>query len=197
MMKIYLLACLQLFAGSSLVAQMELQPKPASEDGVEAITDAKKFFDSAETFIGFDDLEKSVRINEKLEDQGVKFSSSNADDSVITVFYSFSNGKSKKMSIASAKPLFQGKMTITLTKKNVVSVGFNLSHTNKGGTIVDAFSDDDKFLGRFGIPESPKRGTAFFGMKSDKPIGKLVISPVIDVDEDFALDDLAFSTKSD
>jgi len=187
---VFFMLCLSV--SSTISAQMKLLDEPKSKSGVDAVTDAKDFLDSANTFIGFDDLEAFSRVNDQYKKLGVTFSSSNTDDSVAVMPYAFADGKSGKFSIASKKPQYQGKMTIAFDGIKIASVGFHLSHVNSGGTLVDAYAKNDKFLGRFGIPKN-KVGTVFFGMKSKTPIAKLIISPVKPVDEDFAIDDLAFT----
>ena len=179
---------------SSISAQMKLLDEPKSQTGVDVLKDAKDFFDKAETFIGFDELEMKARVNDEYKKLGVSFTSSNDDDSVVVVPYRFPGGKSGKFCIASAKPQFQGKVTIAFEDVDVTSVGFHLSHVNPKGTLVDAFDEDGERLGRLEISES-KNGLTFCGLESKTPIAKLVVIPVKEVDADFAIDDFAFNKR--
>lgn len=176
--------------------QMTLSPKFKTMDALETITDVETFYKEAPVSIDFDKRKPGTRVNSLYKENGVLFSSSNEDNSVSIQLYSFRGGRSKKRCIASAKPTYEGKLNIELLEKKVVQVGFNLSHVNKGGTIVDVFGTDGRQLGRLEISKPAMNGLAFCGLKSKVPISKIVVSPVQKIDPDFALDDFAFTNLS-
>jgi hypothetical protein len=130
-------------------------------------------------------------------DQGCTFATSVGDSFVGVQPYDV-GGRSGGKCIATHKPLYQGKMTIRFCKPGddkvpatVTTVGFWVSHVSPDGTALQAYDNDGKLIGS--VSTTKKHGE-FLAIKSTKSIAYIKVVPNIEVDPDFAIDDLVFDT---
>jgi hypothetical protein len=129
--------------------------------------------------------------------QGCTFATS-IDGSFVGVQPYDVGGRSGGLCIATHKPLYQGIMTIRFCKTGddkvpatVTTVGFWVSHVSPDGTALQAYDKDGKLIGSI---STAKRKRDFLAVKSTTPIAYIKVVPNIEVDPDYAIDDLVFDT---
>ena len=166
------------------------------EQALTRIVDSKSFFKKFKGLLDFEDAKAGEVVNNKYAKQGVVFESSNTKKDVSAHMYRFNGGLGGMLCIASQEPTYQGKLTVNFDVGpnkgvGVSQVGFHLAHVSKNGTVVEVYGKDKALLGKLAVDKS-SQGTAFIGFESKKPVMSLLIVPNPKIDEDFALDDLAF-----
>lgn len=126
---------------------------------------------------------------------GCKFESS-FKDSVIAIQPYNVGGRSGGRCAANLQPLYQGQMTIRFCKPGdadmpatVRMVGFWTSHIAPRGTSLEAYDLDDRLIGKI---ETTRPERDFLAIKSEVPIAYIKVVPDLEVDPDYAIDDLVF-----
>lgn len=143
---------------------------------------------------------KSMTVNADVSnafvDVGVKFATSITNSYVSSQSYGFTDGRGGSYSIANYEPTYEGVLTITFCVPGNSSfaagthyVGFNVAHVDVNGTFFEAYDPQGQLITRFATDQT---GTDYLGFRSKVPIAKVVVRPNLDVDADFALDDLFF-----
>lgn len=126
---------------------------------------------------------------------GCTFETSFADSHVGIQSYNV-GGRSGGRSAANQEPLYQGVISIRFCKpgdKNtpgtVTTVGFWTSHIAPKGTSLVAYDASGKEI--VTVPTS-LRQREFLAIRSQTPIAYIAVIPNVDIDPDYAIDDLVF-----
>ncbi|MEC9094486.1 MAG: hypothetical protein VX438_17390, partial [Planctomycetota bacterium] len=151
---------------------------------------------SFEQFPNGKEMEANIDVSRAFVARGLLFKTSFPESYVGTQMYTFTNGRGGNYSIANVEPTYQGVITISfcvpgnqMFAAGTRYVGFNVSHVNPGGTDFEAYDAQGQLITKFTTDAS---GTDYLGFKSEIPIAKVVVRPNIEIDEDFAIDDLFF-----
>lgn len=168
--------------------------------------DANGTMPAGMNFIGFENLPNGKEIDGNMDisrayaARGVLFATSFKDSYVGTQMYTFTDGRGGNFSIANVEPTYQGVITISFCvpgnerfAAGTKYVGFNVSHVNQDGTFFEAYDAQDQLITKFTTDAS---GTDYLGFSSEVPIAKVMVRPNVEVDEDFAIDDLFFATPT-
>ncbi|MCH7725305.1 MAG: protein kinase, partial [Planctomycetes bacterium] len=107
-------------------------------------------------------------------------------------------GRSRGFSAANHNPMYQGTMTIRFCKPGdakapaaVTIVGFWIGHVSPQGAEIEFYDHMNKKISSL---LTTKNGREFIAVRSKTPIAYLRIVPDMDIDPDFAIDDLVFDT---
>lgn len=144
-------------------------------------------------------LKNGTDVSTLFSDQGCTFETSVAESYVGVHPYDV-GGRSGGKSIATWKPLYQGVITIRFCKPGhakipatVTTVGFWTAHVSPGGTALQAYDKDDKLIGSV---STTKHQRDFLAVKSKRPIAYIKVVPDIEIDPDYAIDDLVFDAPT-
>ncbi len=106
-------------------------------------------------------------------------------------------GKSRGLSVATHRPIWEGEVTIRFVQPGKEHVPAGVTHfacyiaaVVPGGTALVAEDFDGRELGRI---QTEANGTDFLGVRSSTPIHRIRIVPNPQIDRDYTLDDFIFS----
>lgn len=122
--------------------------------------------------------------------------STSITDSIVSVEKYNVGGPSGGLCAANHEPIYEGIMTIRFCQPGnpqaaagVRQVGFWTSHISPGGTTLKAFDERGRLL----IEETTKEvSRQFLGVESNVPIARVEVTPNVEIDPDFAIDDLMY-----
>ncbi len=179
--------------------KLSAEPEVATVERIQS--DDARVFPSDATRVDFDRqpdgniIPENANLSEIYVPAGVTIATSIEDSYVARILYNV-GGSSGEGSAATREPLYQGTLTIRFCKPGnarlpagVHYVGFWISHVIQNGTTAQAFDGRGRHIGSV---ETTKLGRDFLGMHSNVPIAFLKIVPDVEIDEDYAIDDLVF-----
>ena len=154
------------------------------------------------TFIDFEHLPNgkemsgNVDVSKAYISKGVVFETSFKDSYVGAQMFAFFNGRGGNYCISNIEPTYEGVITISfcvpgneLFAAGTRYVGFNVAHVNPEGTYFEAYDAQGRLIAKFSTDQT---ATDFLAFESEVPIAKVIVRPNVEIDEDFAIDDLFF-----
>ena len=184
--------------GESLSAVRSTEP-PESVEGEMRIGYTRIDFD-------FDTSENETKTKQIVDDlyisKGIKFRSVDGGEGVpasnVGVFRYNCGGRSEKRCAANVSPAYNGTIELTFCAANkpnfpagVHYVGFFTSAVKPDGTVMRAYNAYGQQIKEIKTVQSQ---SDYLGIESSELIARVTIVPMVDIDPDFAIDDVYFDT---